>query len=631
MPAVVGNPPAILSPGRGPNGPGPIDMRHAIADVGTGTVPYGPTNGYATPNGVTGFIGPAAGSLRKPIAWYVRTGGSNTNGGTSTALTPERTGTDGMGHSNTTFSAASGNFTNADVGKGIWIVSLAAPYLIISVTNSTTIVCDRAVSTAASGISWNLGGAWADPTNALKFTNPIASGDSVYIGAGTYRATYTMPNNQAFNGIVNVVGDVTGQFTGDAGMVQLTAYTTNDKTAPSGTTLLNLNGKSNLAFSNVMFVGGNATLLTATTLTSQNISFVDCPFFQGFNATIALGSLTCGYGVPFNWLFDRCLFMGVNGNMMTITLTTGNGLGDYDANILFRNSLINWSQVKLTVTNGGSLTFNGGGVRLRNVTVLGTGSVMTTVASRISTIFPCSAYNSLLTSASSTTLQAGTAGQIIEDYNLIVSSSPRSNVTAGAHSISDGSYAPLFHFGQERIWLPPLFRPFGEPMAGSPLLGFGNDGGQTPYDLRGPFNIRPAGGASALPAVGALERADTFVADPTPIGNDTTPVKLTGPGYNDFLLPIGLSEINRARTVSIQVQWDANYSSPLGGLPALQIEAKPQMGVSQQIAVATGGSGTPHTLTLSLTPTAAGVLNIRALSFDASGTSVVEFDSLTVT
>ena len=37
-------------------------------------------------------------------------------------------------------------------------------------------------------------------------------------------------------------------------MVQLTAYTTNDKTAPLATTLLNLNGKLNLVFSNIMFV-----------------------------------------------------------------------------------------------------------------------------------------------------------------------------------------------------------------------------------------------------------------------------------------------------------------------------------------------------------------------------------------
>ena len=68
---------------------------------------------------------------------------------------------------------------------------------------------------------------------------------------------------------------MTGQYTGDAGMVQLTAYTTNDKTAPSATTLLNLNGKSNLAFSNIMFVGGSATMLTASTVTSQNIAFLD--------------------------------------------------------------------------------------------------------------------------------------------------------------------------------------------------------------------------------------------------------------------------------------------------------------------------------------------------------------------
>jgi hypothetical protein len=97
---------------------------------------------------------------------------------------------------------------------------------------------------------------------------------------------------------------------------------------------------------------------------------------------------------------------------------------------------------------------------------------------------------------------------MIEDYNLISCVTARSSGPAvGAHSVSNGSYAPLMSLGQERIW-GGLLRPFGEPLAGSPLLGFGNGGGQTPYDL---YNRpRPAGGgALPYPAVGALERGNT--------------------------------------------------------------------------------------------------------------------------
>ena len=176
-------------------------------------------------------------------------------------------------------------------------------------------------------------------------------------------------------------------------------------------------------------------------------------------------------------------------------------------------------------------------------------------------------------------------------------------------------------------------------MANSPLLGFGNDGGQTPYDIRGVLNPRPAGGQSPNPAVGAYERSDTFIADPSAIGSGISPIKITGPGYNDILLPLNGGQINAARTVSIKVKWDANYATGTQGngnvatLPSMLLIAKPQMGITTGLSVvASGSSGNVYTITLpSFNPTATGVLNIRLVSDDLSGTSVVEWDDFTVT
>ena len=123
--------PKILTPGMGPNGPQAIDSRKMLYSVGEGsTVPYGPTNGYAmSDHGVTGFIGPAAGSLQQPTAWYVRATGANTNGGTTNATTPTTTGTTGTTVSGSlTFTDASGAFTQAMVGQGICIQN-ASPLL----------------------------------------------------------------------------------------------------------------------------------------------------------------------------------------------------------------------------------------------------------------------------------------------------------------------------------------------------------------------------------------------------------------------------------------------------------------------------------------------------------------------
>ncbi len=637
MPGVLGlaggNPPGIRTPGFGPNGPGPIDARRPVTHVGEcSTVPYGPTLGYANPNGVTGFIGPAAGSLQQPSTWYVRAGGSNTNGGTSSNLSPDRSGSDGVTNGTTTFTSASANFTPADVGQGIFITLVTANFRIVSVVNSTTVVLSDPVSPGGSGRSWNLGGATADLSHTIGSngaTNPnkLRANDVVYVGAGIHRSTTQIGQTIPFNGVVNVVADVTGQYTGDAGMVQLTAYTTNDKTAPSATTLLNLNGKSNLAFSNFVLVGGSANaVVTATTATSQNITFTDCSFESVLLTNAQLGiRATNAAGVPFNWLIDRCYFLTSGG--IVPTLVTSNG-GDYDANFTIRNSFYQGTGAFCAATNSGTLAGSGGGIRIRNCTILAGGNVLSTVASRFSLIFPCTVNDSLLITIAAVALNAGTSGQITESNNLIYAGTPRTNVTAGTGSISDGSYAPLFHFGQERIW-GALLRQFGEPMSASPLLSFGNDGAQTLYDLAN--RPRPAGGGSGLPypAVGALERSNTSVQGSSPVPpSGTYTWQGTGPWYQEFLLPLS----NTATTVSVSVQRDAAYAPPPGlGLPQMLILPNGTIGVAAQTITDTGGSGSWNTLTSAqFTPSGTGWVTVRIASYDGSGTSVVSFADFTI-
>lgn len=644
MPGLVGNPPGIFSPGIGPNGPGPIDFRRALADVGTGSVPYGSTFGFAASNtGRTGFIGPAAGSLQLPTTWYVRTGGSNNNGGTSTSLAPDRSGSDGVTNNTTTFTSATAAFTSADVGKGICINTgaNARHHRIASVTNATTVILDR-VSSNASSLAWAIGGAWADPRVPMgdvavnaDTNSPVRSGDTVYVGAGTYRAIIVTGVTPAFNGVVAIIGDVTGQFTGDAGMVQITAFTTSDKAAPSASPLLALSSRSNFTFQYIMFVAGTGNPTAINTLVatpSQNISLIDCVVHA--LANVANGAITISAiagGQYLNWLIDRCIVFGKSNSFAITSAQASVGSGSVNLGYVIQNSLL----IAGLATSNGAVLITGtastgrqpGGGIIRNCTMIGGGqsSVLQVQNAAYSAALPVTVLGCLIVGG--TGLNANTSGQIVENYNEISSGTPRTNVATGAQSDTNVN-AILFHFGQERIWLPPLFRPFGEPMAGSPLLGFGMDGSQSPYDLRGPNNPRPAGGSSFAPAVGALERADTFVADPAPIGGGGSPVKLTGPGYNDFLLPIQAGEVGVARTVSVKVKFDASYA---GTLPQIEMIARPQQGVVGQIVTAVGTAGNVITITLaSFTPTAVGVLNIRLLSLDLSGASVVEWDDFAV-
>lgn len=642
MPGFPGNPPGILTPGRGPNGPGPIDARKPVTGVGIGisSVPYGPTLGYAASNnGVTGFVGPAAGSLRRPKSLYVRVGGANTNGGDSAQLAAERSGSDGVMNNTTTFTSATAAFTSADVGR---ILAVNALHMRInSVTNATTVILTGVPGNGA-GTAWAIGGALATLGGWMNGSQAtVGPGDTIYIGAGTYREILVNtipPVNTAgfpvqFNGRINVVGDVTGQFTGDAGMVQLTGYTTNDKTVPSASSLINFAGKSNLEFSNIFFVNSQAVLLQALSNSTQNLRFTDCAFFGPYQGSTRIVNVQTAYATPLAWRFDRCIFnqWGLGANMFLITLLTGNG-PDYDANFEVKNSLVLYSGQSqiVSVANQGTLTGKGGGFRLTNSTVVGATTVLITVASQNSIIFPCIVTGCLIQAANQAAVSAGTSGQIIESYNLFIGSVPRTNVAVGAGSISDGSYNPLYHFGQERIYADPvgvpLFKPYGEPMQSSPLLGFG---ARDPLVSLGAVDLlnlpRPAGLNSSLPAVGALERHNNWVSDPAPIGDGSTPIKFTGPGDQAFIVPVPARPI----TVTVKVAWDAAYQ---GTKPQLQLQANSSIGVAGQTATAVG-SGTVETLTVGpFTPTAGGKqVVIRLRSNDLTGTSVVQADQFTVT
>lgn len=112
-------------------------------------------------------------------------------------------------------------------------------------------------------------------------------------------------------------------------------------------------------------------------------------------------------------------------------------------------------------------------------------------------------YGSIL-SAGSVALSAATLGQIVENGNLIAASStPRSNVAAGANSQVVGDLElNLGRFGD-----------YMAPLAGSRAVGWGSYGTTPALDLYGrPFN-------ALAPACGPVEWVDPTPPDPEPGGN----------------------------------------------------------------------------------------------------------------
>ena len=363
----------------------------------------------------------------------------------------------------------------------------------------TTYYVRRSGSDAAAGTS--AGAAWATIGKALGASG-IASGDTVYIGAGIYREAVTVGFTPT--GTTSVIGDVDGAKTGDAGEVRWTGATSDFAGATTGVPL-NLNTKNFLAFSNIVFQA-SATSAAVSNLGGHDNSFTDCAFFLG-----AVIALTVTVDVASNLTFDRCYFAGLmtTGNAVTITLPTST-TADYDVNILFRNCVL-WSwAVGVNVTATGANSFKGGGVDVRSCTIFADTDGLATASANVSTSIPCTIYDSIVVAAGGAALNANTSGQIVEDYNALSCATLRTNVTAGTHSNTIVRLIPMFHIGQERIWGGQP-RPFGSPVRDSLAHGWGAQASGPSVDMLN--RPRPAGTNRVLFTGTATAGAATTLTD----------------------------------------------------------------------------------------------------------------------
>ena len=465
--------------------------------------------------------------------------------------------------------------------------------------------------------------AWLTIGKALGASG-ISSGDTVYIGSGVYRESITA-NMPSATSETLVVGDTNGAYTGDVGEVQITAYLTDDKTLPSGQSNINLNGRDYLTFRNITFVSGFSFNIRSLVETSTNVNLLDCTFIAGGQGNNQALALVVGYGVFANWLIENCSFL-CSGLVATVELTKGTG-SHYDSGILFRNCRIiavgyDWS-VRVSSLVGGDNTGLGGGVDMVNCTVLAYGA-MNIQDTGISTTYPCTVYNGFMWTVDSP-VAAQSIGQLIEDYNIIISvfSVSDYNVTPGTHSIADGSYAPLINIGQEPQ-IGNYASPFLSPSVGSPLLGWGDQGAAVAYDYE--QRMRPSGGQSVLYAAGAYERHDIGIEDTSVYDSAPASLKIIGPGDHDFELPVNPVSTN----VTVMGYYNAAHSS--GSPPQAQLLANPLIGLSSGSTLTmTEPEDTWEQLAFpTFVPTDYGVVTLRCISRSSSGSGAAWFDSITV-
>ncbi len=474
--------------------------------------------------------------------------------------------------------------------------------------------------------------AWLTINKALN-TGALAAGDVTYIGSGTYRESATLAYSGTAASPISLIADVDGSHTGDPGAVRWTNLSVSDTngTTTNYSTLI-ANNRSYLTVQGIAFdatQGGGAGIDGSTN--TQGITFRQCLFVADDGSGPNLINIsTPTSGGAANHLFDSCIMQGTgwNNTFAFVTLPTST-VADYNANILFQNCLmIGGRGAMVSVRSSGTNAFKGGGVRLLNCTIAHNDSAFRMDDANVATSAgnQCSMYNCWIMGCNEG-VNAKAVGQIVEDYNVFCALTPRTNVTAGTHSTS-GSYFLGSALGYEGL-IGRNPRPAFMPSEGATVL---TAGAKTPAagvsapttDLLGA--ARPQG---TFVACGCYERGDTGIRETTTIHSGTQSLRLTGPGYQSFVIDVDTT----STTIAAWCNYDTTYAAALGLRPRLELVANPEIGVVAQSVTATvaAASAWEKQTLAAFTATKAGQVTVRIWNQCLVTTGSCYFDDWSVT
>lgn len=447
----------------------------------------------------------------------------------------------------------------------------------------------------------------------------ITSGSICYMAPGVFRESVTV-NMTAATAETFIIADpanaqgfkTSGGVLVQPGQVQWTVYTTNDKTTTPDNPCISIGTRGFLTFQGIYFVGGstgNARCVLSTD--ARNLTFRDCSFVALLAQPLRVAPTFAFSGL--NLLIDRCFFRSASQAAIVIIPVKG---ADSRLDVIIRNCVLEaQSGVDIGPTGTGTAGIS---TLIQNCLTVGGGNAVTVSQPGGSTSYPVVVRNCVLMHQS-TGLNATTQGNIVEDYNIIYSGTARTNVTAGANSISNLSYAPLFHFGQEVQWGAQLRRS-GLPLSASPWTAFGV--GDLAEDIFG--MPRPGGTSSVLGSAGAFERSNSWGRETTTVRTGSNALSITGPGTHDFDIAVDAS----ATTVSCYVRKDTSYVGPP---PALRIVNGYEAGVPDQVGVMySAAPDTWEQVSVTFTPTSKGIVTVRLVSSDRAGTGKAFADDFAV-
>lgn len=346
----------------------------------------------------------------------------------------------------------------------------------------------------STGNGLSVGTAWATFSKAFSTITASGSGDTLYVAPGLYRGNAVLNVTPSSSSPFSIIGDVTGSVFGvSPGLVEWRAWT-ND-TTPQAVDLLKATTKTYVTLKNLKLVAGNgACLMLLTDCTNWTIQ--DCTMVANMNNQCIFYSGTTG-GLAWNSTIERCDLIASTNN--AVILFVPQHTAEYSINAVMRNCRLFSRSSALVVQAGGTGSFLGTGFTVQNCGFYWANvAVAIYSAAAINLTTPIGIYGSY-TFGAQTGFIANNNTQVVEDGNVILAQTVRTNVNVGANSITTA--CPAFSFNDERL-TGQAPRPFFEPSATSPFLAFGNYGTAPTVDLWN--QSRPATVSS-----GPLER-DTF-------------------------------------------------------------------------------------------------------------------------
>lgn len=251
---------------------------------------------------------------------------------------------------------------------------------------------------------------------------PVAAGDTVYVGPGTYREMLTCDVSGSDGSPITYIGDYDGSHTDGVGGIVRISGSDDDSSMSTRMHLISASSKNYRTFKSFVIsdIPYKAILVdNSTDWTLENLYFT--------NSTNSGAEIIKTDNATTNLKIKNCYFTNINGYVIYLY----DNVDQSDTNIVIENCLFN------CLGNVVIRSDNIGGVLIRNCTFIGwAGGGAIRVAASLASGQTITVNNCIFANGQGAAVWATVTGEIIEDYNNFFTPTARTNVSAGAHSTS---------------------------------------------------------------------------------------------------------------------------------------------------------------------------------------------------